>query len=57
MDPERARTYLERYFADEQINIYWGSSDRFIRELWTRWQARHGTPPVADARVPVGATA
>lgn len=43
MDPEGARAYLEGYFADEQINIYWGDSDKFIRDLWDRWQARQNT--------------
>ena len=33
MDPERARAYLERYFAGDDISIYWGSCEDFIREL------------------------
>ena len=38
MDPERARSYLERYFESDYINIYWGTSEQFISELWARWQ-------------------
>ena len=44
IDPERARAYLERYFALESVNIYWGSSEKFIRELWSRWEALHPAP-------------
>jgi hypothetical protein len=51
MDPERAQIYLERYFEDEQIDIYWGSADTFIRTLWTKWQARH---PSANGARPAG---
>ena len=32
-DPRRAREYLENYFEDDSISIYWGQSGDFIREL------------------------
>lgn len=32
-DPRRAREYLEDYFEDDSISIYWGQSGDFIREL------------------------
>ncbi|GAC1322201.1 MAG: CHAT domain-containing protein [Chloroflexota bacterium] len=44
LDPRRAKKYLEQYFTDEQINTYWGSVDRFSRELWTQWQGASETP-------------
>lgn len=49
-DPERARAYLERYFGIEHINIYWGSSEKFIRELSDLWVRRHPAA-AADGRV------
>jgi hypothetical protein len=33
LEPERARRYLEEYFQDVDISIYWGSVEDFIREL------------------------
>jgi hypothetical protein len=42
-DPLRARRYLEDYFDADDINIHWGSSDNFLRQLWQRWkQSGHG---------------
>lgn len=43
LDPQRAKKYLEQYFTDEQINTYWGSVDRFSRELWIHWQGSSPT--------------
>jgi hypothetical protein len=37
-EPERARLYVESYFQDADINIYWGSVEDFIRELDERWK-------------------
>jgi len=34
VDIKRARKYLEEYFESEQIAIYWGSADEFLKELW-----------------------
>ncbi len=36
IEPERARSYLESYFQGEDISIYWGSSEDFIRDLASR---------------------
>jgi hypothetical protein len=38
LEPERARRYLERYFQDADISIYWGSAEDFMQELQRRWQ-------------------
>jgi hypothetical protein len=38
LKPEGARRYLESYFEDADISIYWGSSEDFIQELGRRWQ-------------------
>jgi hypothetical protein len=32
-DPRAARNYLEDYFSAQQIDIYWGTVDDFIRDL------------------------
>ena len=39
LEPERARQYLEEYFQGADINIYWGSTDDFMRELHRQWEA------------------
>ncbi len=33
VDPARARRYLERYFLDTDISIYWGNAEDFLTEL------------------------
>ncbi len=33
IEPERARKYLENYFGNSDINIYWGSAEDFIQDL------------------------
>lgn len=38
VDPERARKYLESYFLDTQISIFWGSAEDFLRELLRQMQ-------------------
>lgn len=38
IDPDAARGYLEDYFNDSaKINLYWGSAEEFVRELWKQW--------------------
>jgi hypothetical protein len=37
LEPERARRYLESYFQDADISIYWGSAEDFMQELHQRW--------------------
>lgn len=34
--PERARQFMERYFGNENITIYWGTVERFAEELAER---------------------
>jgi hypothetical protein len=43
LDTERARTYLERAFRVENssVQIYWGRSHDFVRELGNRWATRN----------------
>jgi hypothetical protein len=41
LEPERARRYLETYFArGANISLFWGSVDDFVTELESRWQTR-----------------
>jgi hypothetical protein len=35
-DPERARHYLERYFENAAIHIFWGTAEEFLKELQQR---------------------
>jgi len=39
LEPERARRYLEDYFRDADISIFWGSVDDFTSELETQWKS------------------
>jgi hypothetical protein len=39
ISPERARRYLESYFEEVDMSIYWGSAEDFIGDLWQRWTA------------------
>ena len=41
-DPRIAQRYLARYFGDEQITLYWGRVDDFIRELTTQVGLQQG---------------
>jgi hypothetical protein len=39
LEPERARRYLENYFAKgADISLYWGSAEDFLKELSQRWE-------------------
>ncbi|MEI2689141.1 MAG: SIR2 family protein [Anaerolineae bacterium] len=38
LEPEGARRYLEAYFGDADISIFWGRVDDFSAELADRWQ-------------------
>jgi len=35
--PENARKFLEKYFPNDDFNIYWGRSDEFLQNLWQKW--------------------
>jgi hypothetical protein len=38
IDPEGARRYMEEYFKHvASINLYWGTAEEFVRELWHQW--------------------
>jgi hypothetical protein len=39
IDPVRARKYLEGYFLDTQISIYWGNAEDFLSELQRQMKA------------------
>jgi CHAT domain/SIR2-like domain len=39
IEPDRARTYLEKYFQGSNITIYWGSTESFIKQLHDAWVA------------------
>jgi len=39
LEPERARSYLERYFQDVDIDIFWGSVEDFAKDLHAQWNA------------------
>lgn len=36
INPQKARKYLERYFGESNITIFWGSSGEFLQELGRR---------------------
>lgn len=42
LEPERARHYLESYFQEARISIYWGTIENFTREIRDRWQVFSG---------------
>jgi len=38
IDAEGARRYLEEYFKNvASINLYWGTAEEFVKELWKQW--------------------
>ncbi len=39
-EAESARDFLERYFHDTDINVFWGTSAQFVAELREYWEAR-----------------
>lgn len=34
--------YLEAYFGESRIDVYWGSTRQFVADLHARWRERHG---------------
>ena len=38
ISPKRARKYLEKYFDNSEVTIYWGNSSDFLSELNRRWK-------------------
>jgi hypothetical protein len=43
-EPVRARRYLEAYFREASIDIYWGHVEDFARELLAKWREATSTP-------------
>ncbi len=39
-DPEAAQAYIETYFGQEQIHIFWGDAEDFTGQLEREWQGR-----------------
>lgn len=37
--PERALHFLEKYFGDLQIKVFWGTAEEFAAELWRRYKS------------------
>lgn len=35
---ESVQTFLQQYFQDAEINVYWGSMEQFISELKEQWE-------------------
>lgn len=48
LEPELARRYLERYFNDADISIFWGSLEEFLSELRQRWIRKYGNDFLAS---------
>ena len=42
IEPEAAQEYLESYFGDDKVSIYWGETKRFLSELQRRRQTGVG---------------
>lgn len=40
IDASRARDYLEEYFQDSRVSVYWGTTEHFVRELHQKWEER-----------------
>ena len=36
---ESVQTFLQQYFQDAEINVYWGSMEQFISELKEQWES------------------
>jgi hypothetical protein len=50
LEPERARRYLESYFQDADISIFWGSVDDFTKELLAQSSGAGAPDPRAARR-------
>jgi hypothetical protein len=40
IEPSRARKYMESYFQNADISIYWGHSNDFVKELSQQWSQK-----------------
>ncbi len=50
IDPDSARRYLEGYFQDTQISIFWGSAEDFLKELLRHMEAEPCSPSPVPGR-------
>jgi hypothetical protein len=41
-DKQAVQTFLQQYFKDADINVFWGSAVQFVAELREHWEARNG---------------
>ncbi len=41
------KDYLQQYFSQINIRIYWGTAEQFVSELWTRWNSRRKENPAS----------
>ena len=41
---DAAREFLEKYFGQQQIDVYWGSAPQFVADLASRLPAASGGP-------------
>jgi len=48
LQPERARAYLQRYFGQSAIDIFWGSVTDFLQELAERWERKGAVVQAAE---------
>jgi hypothetical protein len=40
---EEVTAYFQRYFTESRIEIYWGTTQQFVNELYSRWREQnHG---------------
>jgi hypothetical protein len=42
VEPESAQEYLETYFGEDKVNIYWGSPRSFLSQLHEKMAADDG---------------
>lgn len=42
LDPESACEYLRQYFPNDKFNVFWGSAEDFLSELWENWMRQGG---------------
>ncbi len=38
VDTEGARSYLQEYFQDSHVSVYWGTTEHFLRDLRDKWE-------------------
>jgi hypothetical protein len=48
LEPERARLYLEKYFGNSRVNIFWGSVKDFAHELNENWKPDDAAAAASD---------